>query len=113
MVRVSAMKSSLPAILLLLLAGALLSGAASSAPATLPPEAAKLAKEFLFAFSRNDRDKITEMLPRRLADRYGPCPFAGVPAVTKILVDGSSATVRFEGPAEGGMPGKGVLVLRR
>lgn len=84
---------------------------ATAAP--LPPAAARVAKDFLFAFSRNDREAIKGMLPRRLENLYGPCPFSRMPALTKPRVDSRVAAIDFEGPmADSDLPRAGTMVLR-
>jgi hypothetical protein len=108
------MKMLRSTILLFLLPAALFaSSAAWSAPAALPPEGAKVAKDFLFAFARNDRDTITTMLPRALENRYGPCPFVRLPALKEPRVDGSTGTILFEGGIAPGVAKAGMLTLRR
>jgi hypothetical protein len=109
------MKMSKPTILLFLLLSAALvvPSAAWSAPAALPPDGAKVAKDFLFAFARNDRDKISTMLPRTLENRYGPCPFVRLPALKEPRVDGSTGTILLEGGIAPGVAKAGMLTLRR
>jgi len=85
--------------------------AATSAP--LPPEAAQVARDFLFAFSRNDRDRIKTMLPKRLENLYGPCPFSQMPQLSKPRADTRAGAVDFAGPmADAGLPNKGTILLR-
>jgi len=81
--------------------------------AALPKEAAQVARDFLFAFSRNDRDRVKAMLPKRLDNLYGPCPFARMPETTKPRADTRTGAVDFEGPmADPGLPKKGIILLR-
>jgi len=80
---------------------------------SLPPAAEKVARDFLFAFSRNDRDAIKSMLPEGLGNLYGPCPFARMPTLTKPRADTRVGVVDFEGPmVDSGLPRKGTIVLR-
>jgi len=82
-------------------------------PAPLPPPAAKVARDFLFAFSSNDRDAIASMLPRQLENLYGACAFARTPDLTNPRADTRVAAVDFNGPmADAGLPAKGTMVLR-
>lgn len=101
----------------LLLASSGLAGVAANPAAARPalsPEAEKVAKDFLYAFSRNDRDKISDLLPKQLKNRYGPSPFTHMPVLVKPRVDGRSGAIEFQGArADAGMPNKGVMVLRR
>jgi len=84
---------------------------AASSP--LPAPAAKVARGFLFAFSRNDRDAIEGMLPRRLENLYGPCPFERMPEVAKPRADTRTGAVDFRGKmADPGLPSKGTMILR-
>ncbi len=79
----------------------------------LPPAAAKVATDFLFAFSRNDRATVSRMLPDRLENLYGPCPFARMPALTKPRADTRIGVIDFQGPmGDPGLPKKGSIVLR-
>jgi len=99
----------LPALALSLLAGPAALGAAP----VLPPEAAKVARAFLFAFARNDRDAIQSMIPTDLANLYGPTPFARMPYLSKPRADGRVGALDFEGKmSDPGLPGKGTIVLR-
>lgn len=80
---------------------------------SMPPAAERVATDFLFAFSRNDRDAIAAMLPRRLENLYGPCPFRRMPAFSKPRADTRTGAVDFEGPAlDPGLPAKGTVILR-
>lgn len=80
----------------------------------LSPEAAKVAEDFLFAFSRNDRDAVTAMLPRQLHNLYGPSPFTHLPTLTKPRADKRTGAVEFQGGrADAGVPDRGLFVLRR
>lgn len=79
----------------------------------LPPAAERVARDFLFAFSRNDRDAVSEMLPKRLDNLYGPCPFASMPTLTKPRADTRAGAVDFHGRMlDAGLPGKGTIILR-
>ena len=79
----------------------------------LPGEAAQVAREFLSAFSRNDRDGIKTMLPKRLENLYGPCPFARMPQLSKPRVDTRMGAIDFAGPmTDAGLPSTGTIVLR-
>ena len=79
----------------------------------LPPAAAQVAREFLFAFSRNDRDTIKSMLPKRLENLYGSCPFAQAPELIKPRADTRTGAIDFEGAmADPRLPTKGTIVLR-
>jgi hypothetical protein len=79
----------------------------------MPPAAEKVARDFLFAFSRNDRNAIKSMLPERLENLYGPCPFARMPTLTKPRADTRVGVVDFQGPmVDSGLPRKGTIVLR-
>ena len=72
---------SIKLVYLMLLGAFLLSGAPVPVPAEeapplqLSPEAAQVAQNFLFAFSRNERAIISGLLPKQLPNRYGPSPF--------------------------------------
>jgi hypothetical protein len=102
--------------LFLLVAALLPSGAAWAAPAqtTLPPEATKVATDFLYAFSRSDGDTMSKMVPEKLADRYGPCPFSRVPTLSKPCADTTIGTIRFTGPSvDPTLPAKGVISLHK
>ncbi len=108
------MKMLKPTILLIVFSATLLaSGAAWSATVALSPDAARVARDFLFAFARNDRNTISTMLPKTLENRYGPSPFVRVPAFTEPRVDGSTGTILFEGGVVPGLSTKGMLTLRR
>jgi hypothetical protein len=86
--------------------------AAPSAP-TLPADAAKVARDFLLAFTTNDRPAIKRMLPADCARLYGPCPFARMPYLTNIRVDGRVAAIDFQGPmTDSGLPDRGTIVFR-
>jgi len=79
----------------------------------LPPAAERVARDFLFAFSRNDRGAIEDMLPERLENLYGPCPFARMPSLTKPRADTRIGVIDFQGPmVDSGLPTKGTIVLR-
>ncbi len=89
-------------------------GVAAEVRPSLSAEAAKVAKDFLFAFSRNDRDAISTMLPKKLHERYGPSPFSRMPVLSKPRADSRMGVVEFRGGRpEGGMPERGIMVLRR
>ena len=70
-----ALVSALPLAAVLTACTAAPAGAASA----LPPQAAKVARDFLRAFVSNDRDAISRMLPADLTLRYGPSPFGRMP----------------------------------
>jgi len=101
---------------LLLLALTALTAVLSARPvcaAPLPAEAAQVAKDFLFAFSRNDREVIKGMLPKGLANLYGPCPFNRMPSLSNPRADGRIGAIDFEAPSvDPGLPKKGIIVLR-
>jgi hypothetical protein len=81
--------------------------------APLPAPAAKVAREFLFAFTRNDRDTIARLLPSKLENLYGPSPFAKMPKLWKPRADTRTGVVDFEGAmADAGLPRKGTIILR-
>lgn len=110
------MRTRLLLPIVLLLASSGLAATAKPAPArpTLPPEAEKVARDFLYAFSRNDRDAITAMLPKQLSNLYGPSPFTRMPVLLKPRCDGRTGAIEFQGArTDPGMPDKGVMVLRR
>ena len=81
----------------------------------LSPEAEKVARKFISAFCVNDRDAISELLPRQLDKRYGPSPFAKMPVLKKARVDARMGVIEFEGGrAPGsGLPQKGLITLRQ
>ena len=82
-------------------------------PAHLPGPAARVARDFLFAFSRNDREAIASMLPKRLENFYGACPFPQMPDLGNARADTRIAAVDFNGPmADPGLPPRGTIVLR-
>jgi hypothetical protein len=84
---------------------------AESAP--LPAPAAKVARDFLFAFSRNDRDAIGEMLPEKIDNLYGPSPFARMPELAKARADTRTGAIDFKGKmSDPGLPSKGTIILR-
>lgn len=86
---------------------------AQAASIPLPPEAARVGRDFLAAFCRNDRDAIEAMIARAPADLYGPTPFARMPSLMKPRADGRVAAVDFEGRmADPGLPNKGTIILR-
>lgn len=84
------------------------------APKTpLPAPAAKVARDFLFAFVRNDRDAIADLIPRRPENLYGPCPFAQMPVLTKPRADTRSGAIDFSGKmTDPGLPETGTMVMR-
>jgi len=101
----------LAALLSLWVVGPAARAAPPSAP--LPREAARVAEDFLYAFSRNDRDAIARMIPKNLANLYGPCPFARMPSLSKPRADGRVGAVEFAGQmSDPGLPGKGLIMLR-
>jgi hypothetical protein len=102
-------------ILAIALAGALAQpGSGKPEPiAPLPAPAAKVAREFLFAFTRNDRDAIAALLPDKLENLYGPSPFARMPKLRKPRADTRTGAIDFEGAmADAGLPKKGTIILR-
>jgi hypothetical protein len=87
--------------------------AAPAATIPLPPDAAKVARDFLTAFCSNDRDAIQVMIPRDLAALYGPSPFARMPSLLKPRADGRVGAVDFQGQmVDPGLPTKGTIILR-
>ncbi len=79
----------------------------------LPAPAAATARNFLLAFTRNDREAISEMLPRELQNLYGPSLFAELPELRKPRADKRIGAVGFRGPmADSSLPDKGIIVLR-
>ncbi len=77
----------------------------------LPPKAGEVARDFLFAFSTNDRDRVKELLPKRLSNLYGP--FARAPRLTKPRADSRVAAIDFNGKmADAGLPATGTIILR-
>lgn len=81
----------------------------------LPPEAKRAAEDFLYAFSRNDRDAISRLVPKSAANLFGPCPFSRMPSLSKPRADGRVGAVEFEGKgkmSDPGLPGKGIVILR-
>jgi len=106
------MTSHRPLLVLLLLGLAYARPAQAGAPA-LPPEAERAAREFLMAFSTNDRESIKRMLPKSAANLYGPCPFGRMPQISKPRADGRVAAVDFEGPmTDPNLPRRGLILLR-
>lgn len=81
---------------------------------SLPAPAAQAARDFLFAFSRNDRNTIEAMLPKKPANLFGPCPFARTPELLKPRADTRTGAVDFRGPmSDDGLPAKGTFIMRR
>jgi hypothetical protein len=79
----------------------------------MPAPAAKVARDFLYAFSRNNRDAVESLLPKRLENLYGPAPYAAMPRFTKNRVDSRVAAIDFEGRmADSSLPRKGTIILR-
>lgn len=79
----------------------------------LPPEAARVGRDFLAAFCRNDRDAIQGMIPKDLSNLYGPSPFDRMPSLSKPRADERVAAVDFEGKmTDPGLPKKGTIILR-
>jgi len=79
----------------------------------LPPKAEQVATDFLFAFSRNDRDRVKELLPARLENLYGPSPFSHMPQFVKPRADSRVAAIDFKGQmADGALPETGTIILR-
>lgn len=88
-------------------------GLARPQPVTLTPSAAKVARDFLFAFTCNDREAIAAMLPRRLENLYGACPFARMPELSKPRADTRTGAVDFRGRmADPALPSAGTIILR-
>ncbi|HUU54142.1 MAG TPA: hypothetical protein VMY87_04410 [Armatimonadota bacterium] len=89
-------------------------GGGESAPtAPLPAPAAKVARNFLYAFAENDRDTISSLLPKELKNLYGPCPFARRPELSKPRADTRTGAIDFKGRmADPGLPSKGTIILR-
>ena len=82
--------------------------------ASLPSDAAQVAQDFLFAFSRNDREKIKGMIPQSAGKLYGPCPFARMPRLSKPRADTRAGAVDFEGPmTDPNLPKRGTMILRQ
>lgn len=113
------MRAVSPSILILLLAVALSCGQAGSAEPPraalppLPPDAERVAREFLTAFCGNDRGAISALLPSAVSDLYGPCLFARMPVLSKPRADGRVGAVDFEGPpTDAALPSTGLIVLR-
>lgn len=87
--------------------------APSHASSTLPPEAAAVARSFLFAFTRNDREAIKGMVPESLRLRYGPCPFGQMLVLKNPRVDNRVGAIEFTGTmTDPGLPNKGAIVMR-
>jgi hypothetical protein len=114
--RAGVMKTKLCLLLLtltLLLVPAPPRGEAAARP-VLSPEAEKVARDFLFAFTRNDRDAITALLPKKLENLYGPSPFARVPTLSKPRADERMGAIEFQGGrSDPALPDKGVMVMRK
>jgi len=92
-----------------------LASSAWAAPqsAPLPAEAKRVAEDFLYAFSQNDRDAIARMIPKSLPNLFGPCSFSRMPSLSKPRADGRVGAVEFEGKmSDAGLPGKGIILLR-
>ncbi|MBE9565975.1 MAG: hypothetical protein IMF16_04420 [Proteobacteria bacterium] len=80
---------------------------------TLPPEAEQVARSFLEAFSRNDREAVSSMLPTSLANLYGPCPFDGAPQLNNPRADTRTGAIDFQGASvDQGLPSRGTMVMR-
>ncbi len=90
------------------------SGAGKPEPtAPLPAPAAKVARGFLEAFVRNDREAISELLPKELGNLYGPSPFARRPELSKPRADTRMGAIDFRGAmVDSGLPSKGTIILR-
>ncbi|MGD0110483.1 MAG: hypothetical protein ABSD48_01305 [Armatimonadota bacterium] len=81
--------------------------------AGLAPDAERVARGFITAFSVNDRATIQSMLPKSAQNLYGPCPFAKMPQISNPRADGRVAAVNFSGVmADPDLPRQGVIVLR-
>lgn len=88
-------------------------GGAPERTAPLPAPAAKAARSFLYAFAQNDRDTISSLLPKELKNLYGPCPFAGMPELSKPRADTRTGAIDFRGRmADPSLPSKGTIILR-
>jgi hypothetical protein len=89
-------------------------GASKPAAPGLPDAAAQVARDFLYAFSRNDRAAIRRMVPTELSNLYGQCPFTQIPRLTKSRVRKRAAAVNFSGRmVDPGLPTNGMIILRR
>jgi len=109
----AAMRSGLPAITAGLVAAYALAFLPLAQATGLTPDAERVARGFITAFSVNDRATIQSMLPRSAEKLYGPCPFAKMPQISKPRVDGRVAAVDFGGVmADPGLPRQGIMVLR-
>ena len=105
------MKTKIAAVMLAV--GLAMAWGSPSRAQGMPPEAAQVARDFLFAFSRNDRDAIKRMLPNQKANLYGPCPFAHMPQLDKQRADGRIGAIEFAGPmTDPNLPARGIMVLR-
>ena len=79
----------------------------------LPPKAEQVATDFLFAFSRNDRDLVKELLPTKLENLYGPSAFALMPKLVNPRADSRVAAIDFKGKmADPALPETGTIILR-
>jgi len=88
-------------------------GGKPAVSAPLPAPAANVARDFLFAFSRNDRAAIEEMLPRKIENLYGPSPFGRMPELEKPRADTRTGAIDFKGKmSDPGLPSKGTIILR-
>jgi hypothetical protein len=101
-------------IIIIALAAALSQPGAGKQPTVpLPAPAAKVAKTFLRAFTENDRDTITGLLPKKRSNLYGPSPFAGMPKLVKPRADTRTGAIDFEGKmSDRNLPSKGTIILR-
>ncbi len=90
-----------------------LAWAAGAQAQPLPSEARQVGERFLYAFSRNDRDAISAMIPKRAENLFGPCPFDRMPSLRKPRADGRVGAVEFRGKmSDPGLPAKGIVILR-
>jgi len=101
-------------ILIVALAAALSQpGAGKQATVPLPAPAAKVAETFLQAFTQNDREAISGLLPEKRENLYGPSPFVGMPKLLKPRADTRTGAIDFEGRmTDSGLPSKGTIVMR-
>jgi hypothetical protein len=65
--------------------------------AKLDPGAEKAARDYLLAFSRNDRPAMKRLTPTQPANFYGPFMFKRLPRLKNPRVDAHRAAIDFEG----------------